>query len=77
MSKELVAKCPHSSSTILDLGTRRKRVVGYRPGRFARGEKALSTHCIRGWVGPRADLDAMEKRKTLASARIEPRPPSR
>jgi hypothetical protein len=31
-----------------------------RPGRFTLGEKAPGTHCIRGWVGPRASLDAVE-----------------
>jgi hypothetical protein len=26
-------------------------------------ETAAGTHCIGGWVGPRAGLDVMEKRK--------------
>jgi hypothetical protein len=26
-------------------------------------ESVSSTHCIGGWVGPRASLDAMKKRK--------------
>jgi hypothetical protein len=42
------------SSTILDLGTRWRWVVGLTPGRTA-----LGTHSIRGWVGPRAGLDAV------------------
>jgi hypothetical protein len=33
-----------------------------RPGRFTPGERASSTHWIKGWVGPRAGLDAVEKR---------------
>jgi hypothetical protein len=33
------------------------------PGRFAQGEGAPGTHWIRGWVGPRTGLDAVEKRK--------------
>jgi hypothetical protein len=32
------------------------------------------THWIGGWVDPRADLDAMEERKTLPLLRIEPGP---
>jgi hypothetical protein len=31
-----------------------------RPSRFAFSERALGTHCIGGWVGPRAGLDAVE-----------------
>jgi hypothetical protein len=31
-----------------------------RHGRFNPGETAPSTHLIRGWMGPRADLDDME-----------------
>jgi hypothetical protein len=29
-----------------------------RPGRFTARERAPGTHCIGGWVGPRAGLDA-------------------
>jgi hypothetical protein len=32
-----------------------------RPGRFIPGEGAPGTHCIGGWVGPRAGLDHMER----------------
>jgi hypothetical protein len=35
------------------------------PGSFTAGEKAPGTHWIGGWVGPRAGLDAAEKRKFL------------
>jgi hypothetical protein len=31
-----------------------------RPGCFVSGEIAPGTHCIGGWVGPRAGLDAVE-----------------
>jgi hypothetical protein len=34
-----------------------------RPGRFTHRERAPGTHWIRGWVGPRAVLDAGVKRK--------------
>jgi hypothetical protein len=33
------------------------------PGRFTPGERALGTHWIEGWMGPRAGVEAMEKRK--------------
>jgi hypothetical protein len=35
------------------------------PGRFIPGERALTTQWIGGWVGPRAGLDDVEKRKFL------------
>jgi hypothetical protein len=31
------------------------------PGRFTPEESAPGTHCIGGWVGPRASLDDVEK----------------
>jgi hypothetical protein len=34
-----------------------------RPGRFTSRERAPGTHWIGGWVGPRAVLDAVVKRK--------------
>jgi hypothetical protein len=34
-----------------------------RPGRFTPRERAPVTHWIGGWVGPRAVLDAVVKRK--------------
>jgi hypothetical protein len=47
-----------------------------RPGRFTPGEKASSTHWIGGWVGPRAVLDAVMKRKIPSSRReSNPRTP--
>jgi hypothetical protein len=30
-----------------------------RPGRFTPRERAPGTHCIGGWVGPRAVLEAV------------------
>jgi hypothetical protein len=33
-----------------------------RPGHFTPRERALDTHWIGGWVGPRAVLDAVVKR---------------
>jgi hypothetical protein len=34
-----------------------------RSGRFTREETAPATHWIGGWVGPRAGLDTVSKRK--------------
>jgi hypothetical protein len=39
-------------------------------------ERALGTHWVGGWVGPRVDLDAVEKRKVLLLQGFEPGPSS-
>jgi hypothetical protein len=39
------------------------------PGRFTPRERARGTHWIGGWVGPRAVLDAVVRRKTLSPRR--------
>jgi hypothetical protein len=39
-----------------------------RPGRFTPEERAPGTQWTAGWVGPRAVLDAVAKRKKTASA---------
>jgi hypothetical protein len=36
-----------------------------RPCRFTPGERTFGTHWIGGWVGPRAGLKDVEKRKFL------------
>jgi hypothetical protein len=43
-----------------------------RPCRSTSRERARSTHCIGGWVGPRAGLDDVEKRKFLTLLGLEP-----
>jgi len=48
---------------ILDLGTRWRWLVRFTPGGFTPRGRAPGTHWIRGWVGPRAGLDAVVKRK--------------
>jgi hypothetical protein len=45
-----------------------------RPGRFTPGERAPGTHWIEGWVGPKAGLDEVEKRKFLTLPGLELRP---
>jgi hypothetical protein len=45
-----------------------------RFGRFTPGEGAPDTHWIGGWVGPRAGLDDVEKRKFFALPGLEHRP---
>jgi hypothetical protein len=47
-----------------------------RPGRFIPKEKAPGTHRIAGWVGPRAILDTVVKRKIPSPCReSNPRTP--
>jgi hypothetical protein len=48
-----------------------------RPCHFTPREKAPGTHWIGGWVGPRAGLDDLEKRKFLTLPGLELRPLSR
>jgi hypothetical protein len=40
-----------------------------RPGRFTTKERAHGTHWIAGWVGPRAGLDKVVKRKITSHCR--------
>jgi hypothetical protein len=56
------------SSTFLDLGTRWRS--------FTRWERAPGIHWIGDWVGPRASLDAVEKRQKLVPPGIESWPSS-
>jgi hypothetical protein len=44
------------------------------PGRFTPGERAHGTNLIGEWVGPRTDLDDVEKRKFLTLSGLEFRP---
>jgi hypothetical protein len=47
-----------------------------RPGRFTLRERASGTHWLGGWVGPRAVLDAVVKRKIPSPRReLNPRTP--
>jgi hypothetical protein len=48
-----------------------------RPYRFTPGEKALGTGFIDDWEGPKAGLDAVEKRKILTSRKLNPNRPVR
>jgi hypothetical protein len=59
-------------STILDLGTRCRWVVILTLLLLYSWERAPCTHWIGGWVGPRAGLDAVEKRRVLPLRGIEP-----
>jgi hypothetical protein len=42
------------------------------PGRFTPGERPPGTHCIGGWVDPRAGLGDVEKRKFLTTGTRTP-----
>jgi hypothetical protein len=44
------------------------------PGRFTPEERASDIHWIRRWVGPRAGLDDVKKRKFLTLPILELRP---
>jgi hypothetical protein len=40
----------------------------YAPAALYPGERCTGTHCSGGWLDPTAGLNAVEKKKTLASA---------
>jgi hypothetical protein len=46
----------------------------HTPATLPPGEKALTTHCIGGWAGPRTGLDNVKKRKILPLKGLELRP---
>jgi hypothetical protein len=48
-----------------------------RPGLFTPGERAPGTHWTGGWVGLRARLDAVEKRKIFLCRKSNPGRPTR
>jgi hypothetical protein len=61
--------------SFLDLGTSWRWVVSFTPRPLNPQGKAPSAHWIGGWVGPRACLDAVERRKFLPLPELELRPP--
>jgi hypothetical protein len=61
-----MGECSYSS-TILD--SARWKWAASRPGWFILRENVQGTHWTGGWVGPRADLDAVEKRKKFPLCR--------
>jgi hypothetical protein len=62
----------HSLTSALDGG----EWLASRPGRFTPRERTPGTHWTGGWVGPRAVLDAVVKRK-ISSPRRESNPRTR
>jgi hypothetical protein len=65
-------KLTHSLTSALDGG----EWSASRPSRFTPRERATGTHWIGGWVGSRAVLDAVVKRKILSPRReSNPRTP--
>jgi hypothetical protein len=54
---------------LLDLGTGWKWVVSFTPRPLYPQGKSPGTHWIGGWVGPRAILDTVVKRKILSPHR--------
>jgi hypothetical protein len=59
----------HSLTSVLDGG----EWSASHPGRFTPRERAFNTHWIGGWVGSRAVLDAVVRRK-IPSPRRESNP---
>jgi len=53
-------------ASALDAGER----SALRPGRFAPGERGPNVYLIGGWVGPRAGVNAMVKRKNSSPSRV-------
>jgi hypothetical protein len=49
-------------------------VSASRSDRFSPREEAPDTHWLRGWVGPKAGLDDVEKRNFLILQGLELRP---
>jgi hypothetical protein len=47
-----------------------------RPGHLTPGETAMGTHCVCGWAGPTAGLDAVEKRKIYPPLESNPGHPA-
>jgi hypothetical protein len=45
-----------------------------RPGRFTPGKNVPDTHWIGGWMGPRAGMDTVEKRKILTPPDLKLQP---
>jgi hypothetical protein len=64
-------------SHFIDLGTSWRWVVNFTPRPLYSRGWYPGTHCIGGWVDPRASLDDMEKWKFLPLPGLEPRPLSR
>jgi hypothetical protein len=59
------------SSTILDLGTRWRRVLRFIPRPLYPQGKSPCTDWIGGWVGPRTGLDDVERRNILILPGLE------
>jgi hypothetical protein len=59
--------------SFFDLSTRWRWVVSFTPRPLYPRVRVPGTHCIGGWVGPRAVLDAVVKRK-IPSPRRESNP---
>jgi hypothetical protein len=57
------------ASSILDLTIDGSEWSASRPGRFTPRERVPGTSWTGGWVGPRAILDAVVKRKILSPRR--------
>jgi hypothetical protein len=70
----VLGECRYSSTHSLTPGLDGGQLSASRPGRFTPKERAPGTHWIGGWVGPRAVMDTVVKRKIPSPPppRIEP-----
>jgi hypothetical protein len=66
---ERIEEWRYSSTHSLTLALYGGEWSALRPGRFTPRERTPDTHWIGGWVGPRAGLDAVVKRKIPSPCR--------
>jgi hypothetical protein len=65
------------SSNLLDHDTARRLVASFTPRQIYPRKRARGTHWIGGWIGPRACLEAVEKKKISCPCReSNPRRPA-
>jgi hypothetical protein len=67
LREDVLRKCRYSSTHSLTLALDGGEWPASRPGRFTSEERAPSTHWIGGWLGPRAGLNTVSKRKILSN----------
>jgi hypothetical protein len=60
---------------VIDFSTTWRWAVSFMPQPLYPGERAPGTHCIGSWMGLRAGLDDVEKRKFLTLPGLEHQPP--
>jgi len=64
-SHEGICKREGRAPCILDLSTRRRRVIGYMPCAFSLSRRALDTYSVGGWEDNTAGVDTVNKGKAF------------